>query len=525
MERLQLQSKYNIESINNRQQIIITEIPYGVNMEEGIIEPLKKLVVEENFDLIEDFQNETNKNGIHLRIILKKGANIYKVLETLWSKTRLQITQKINNTVIVNGNPKVLNLKEMIEQYVAHRQACIKNIGTFELEKVKSKIFVTEAMIIALGKIDEVIAIIKEANDKNDALIKLMSFLNITNFQSEAILDMKLSKLSKLDKKELNKSLEELLQKKKELMDIVQNILTRKEIIKKELLTLANEIHDKRKTVITYSNESGVESTEPIHKLQIIIFKNGEVYPTRQKFKDMKKTFGPISSIIETYNNRKVVFFTSDGLIFNQDVLTLQQEASTMIASNLITGFDLTDTTKKYLVSVNSSGIVKKTLVSEYLTTKNGSGFLKLKDGDSVIYVGLANDDEYVLLLSADGSKLVKFLVKDIVPTGKMTIGSKGISCAPRAACIAACGDKIFTINSSNQAKFTLCEDYLDTMKSGSGQNIAEDTVYIGNIKNDSIALFVDKKNVFIDISKLSIKSKTAVGSKLLNGKVISFQI
>ena len=161
------------------------------DIESGVIDKLQKLVIEDGFDLIEDFENNTGKDGVNLRIILKKGANVYRVLETLWSKTRLQITQRVGNTVIVNGNPRVLNLKELIESYVSHRHTVITNIARNDLEKTQNKIMITFALLKALGEIDKVIALIKESNDKNAARIKLMKFLSINELQANAILDMK----------------------------------------------------------------------------------------------------------------------------------------------------------------------------------------------------------------------------------------------------------------------------------------------------------------------------------------------
>ena len=132
-----LRSKYSIETKGNIQHIIITEVPYlvGIDSKDGIIDQLKKLVIEDGFDLIDDFQDASGNNKVNIRIILKKGANVYKVLETLWQNTRLQITQRISNTVIVNGKPVVLNLKQLIEQYVNHRHNVIINIAKNDLEK------------------------------------------------------------------------------------------------------------------------------------------------------------------------------------------------------------------------------------------------------------------------------------------------------------------------------------------------------------------------------------------------------
>lgn len=518
-----LRSKYNIETIKGQQNIVITEVPYLVNIEEGVIEPLKKLVVEEGFDLIEDFENNTGKDGVHLRIILKKGANVYKVLETLWSNTRLQVTQRVSNTVIVNGNPVTLSIKGLIEQYVNHRHNVITNIAKFDLDKTRNKILITTALLKALASIDEVIKLIKEAENKDDARIKLIKFLDISEFQANAILDMKLSRINKLDGVELKSELVSLQEKEKELLNIIENASTREEIMKKELTTMSLRHGDARRTLLA-NFAADTSETASVEKINLLMFQNGAIFPTQQDFKKLEiKRKGsplnasPISLVIPTETNKTLTVFTKDGLMSQLKVLTLNNENLEigLLNSEPLAAFDFSnkESLKSYIVFVTSAGLVKKTATSEYLSAKNNSRTTKLKGDQELIFVGMANDEDNLAILN---EKLVFIKVKDITPTSKLTIGSKGIA-GDRAVSAALVVDDgaILMLNKDGQGKLTKAADFVVNPRGSIGQVVAEDTVLLSS-ESDTYFIYSDSKNNLA--TKPSVKGKTAVGSKMVSG-------
>lgn len=519
-----LRSKYTIENIGNQQHIVITEVPYLVSVEDGIIEPLKRLVMEDGFDLIEDFENNTGKEGVNLRIILKKGANVYRVLETLWKETRLQITQRISNTVIVNGNPVVLNIKQMIEHYVAHRHNVITNIAKYDLDKTQNRILVVGALLKALGRIDEVIALIKNAKDKNDARLKLISFLEINEFQANAILDMKLSRINQLDGIELKNELADLQKKEKELIERIESPQVREELMKKELLTMSVKHGDPRRTVLTFQGTDAAEGA-PIEDVKILLYQNGSIFATQQKLEslDFKKkasplNVSPILSVFETKTDATMTTFTNDGTMWHTRILTLSTEniESGLFSAAPLATFDFNkkETLKDYIVFVTSAGLVKKTKTSEYLGAKNGSRTIKLKGDQELIFVGMANDDDNIMILD---EKLTYFKVSDITVGSKLTIGSKGIS-SNRAIAAAIVGDKekVLMLNSEGQGKLTDASDFVYSAKGSNGQVVAENTVLLAKrapyyFINDGV------KNNYITTNPLT-KSKAATGSKIITG-------
>lgn len=522
-----LRSKYHIENVGNTQHIVITEIPYLVNIESGVIEPLKKLVIEDGFELIEDFENNTGKDGINLRIKLKRGANVYRVLETLWSKTRLQITQRIGNTVLVNGNPATLNLKQLIEQYVLHRHIIITNIAQHDLEKVKERMLVVEALLKALADIDNIITLIKESENKDDARKKLINLLSINVMQANAILDMKLSRLSKLDGVELKVELAELQKKEKDLLEIIADESVRESIMRKELLQMAAKYGDERRTIL--SNTGGdVESGAPVEDMDVLFFADGSVYATQRNLSELPiraKTNPlnayPITIHRRTKSNKELTVFTNDGTLSKLRMLTLSTEhlENGFFSAVPIAAFDFDDKSslKEYIIFVTSGGIVKKTLTSEYLTAKNNSRTIRLKGDQELIFVGMANDDENLMILD---EKLTYFKVKDIVATSKITIGSKGIA-SGKAVSAALVSDKgkVLMLNNEGQGKLTKANEFVYAAKGSNGQVVADGTVLL-SAESKTYFIYDGTKNFYIK-SNPAVKGKTAAGSKLINGKPV----
>ena len=517
-----IRSKYKIEQVGQQQHIVFTEIPYLVNLEEGIIEKIKKLVVEEEFDLIDDYENNTGKNGIELRIILKKGANVYRVLETLWQNTRLQITQRINNMVIYNGNPTQLSLKELVQHYVEHRHNVIVNISKTDLDKTKNRIAVVEALLTALDKIDEVIDLIKNSSDNEDARKKLISLLKITAFQADAILDMKLSRLNKLDNIKLKSELADLQEKEKYLTKLIADESEREKQMRVELLEMSTKYGDARRTTITYGNSDAAEGF-PIEPVKILFFENGSAFVTQQdldKLDIKKKTSplnaSPVSAYIETKTDKEITVFTEDGTLTKLKVLTMAMEnlEQGLLNAKPLAAFDLTqEKLPQYIVFVTSAGIVKKTLTSEYVSTKNNARTIKLKGDQTLIYVGLADNNDNLALLD---EKLAYFKVKDVTPTSKLTIGSKGISTNNAiGAAIISDKDKLLMVNSDGKAKLTDASSFVSTAKGANGQVVAEDTQFIAKRAN-AYFIYDGSKNQYVAKNPLT-KAKTAVGSKIFS--------
>lgn len=523
-----LQAKYEIEKIGTKQAIHFTEIPYLIDVEEGVVKKIKKLVNEDGFDLIEGYENNTNRNGISLRVFLKKGANVYKVLDALWKNTRLQTSQRISNTVIYNGVPRVLNLKEMIVHYINYRHEIITNIAKEELIKVKNKIIVSQGLIKAIKVIDDIIKIIRASNDKASAKLSIIKKYGFIEMQAEAILDMKLSKLSKLDNEEIEADLLLLQKKEKELVKITTNEKYRNEIIIKELNQMKADFGDARRTKLSNTSIAVTKlATEPVN---MIIFENGKVFTSQNDISKMP--FGTRSSVLNDAAIRSIVHakpidilstFSSDGVITKHKILNLTVDELETLDSTIdvVAAFDIENSKKEMVVFVTQEGTVKMTTIDEYSKVKTTTKAIKLREGDRLIYVGLVNKNDVLYILGEKG-KLVKFSISDITSTSRLTIGTKGIN--DKAICALACGpnNKIFSINNSNQAKLTNADDFNLTAKGSNGQVITENTTVILDGDKDYILIYDNKKNSLVSIKNLAVKSKSSIGAKIINGDIIS---
>ncbi|RLI43927.1 hypothetical protein DRO61_12740, partial [Candidatus Bathyarchaeota archaeon] len=392
-----LRSKYRIENIGQKQHIVITEVPYLITIEDGVIKQLKKLVLEKGFDLIEDFKNNTGKDGIELRIILKKGANVYKVLEAIWKHTRLEITQRIANTIILDGNPQTLSLKNMIKEYVKHRNIVLINIANSDLVKTQRRIQTVNALIKALARIDEVIALIKKSENRTVAVVKLMTMLAINSTQAESILSMQLGRLSKLDSMDLTKELEELQKKLKEFTDIVENEETRTTMIRKEIGSLKRLYGDARRTTLIYGRGNEAEGY-PVETVKVLMFSNGNTFVTQKKLADLdigrkaaELNQAAVVLITDTQTDKTLTVFTRDGTMQRVKLLTMATEKIEISTFNSrpLAAYDFDDSNnlKDYIVFITSGGMVKKTATSEYIKAKNNARTIKVKGDQELIFI------------------------------------------------------------------------------------------------------------------------------------------
>ena len=521
-----LRSKYRIENVGVKQHIVIEEVPYLITLEDGFVKPLKKLVLEDGFDLIDDFKNNTGKNGIELRIILKKGANVYKVLEAIWKKTRLEITQRIANTVIVDGNPRTLGLKELIKHYISHRNEILVKIAHHDLAKTLRREQVINALIKALAKIDEVIKLIKESANTAEANKKIMQLLHITASQASSILDMKLSRLSKLDSMELTTELEEIQKKIKEFTEIVSNEATRTKMIAKEIGSLKRLHGDKRRTTLIYGSGNEAEGY-PVETVKMMMFANGNTFVTQKKLSDLdigRKAAELNQSaavlMMDTKTDKEITIFTQDGTMQTIKMLTMATEKLEVNTFNTIplAAYDFEADTKDYIVFVTSGGMVKKTATSEYIKSKNNARTIEVKGDQELIFVGMANDEDNIAILD---TKLSFFKVKNITATSKLTIGSKANnSKSAISAAIISNDESLFMLTKDGKGKLTKASELSQTAKGGNGQVVAKDTVLIHTAKKEYL-IYDGSKNILVT-KAISTKGKTAIGSKIITGTPVS---
>lgn len=522
---IKLRAKYRVEVINNKPTIIITEVPYLISIEDKIINKIKAMVIEEDYQGIENVQNHTGNSGFEIRVICSRNANVNKVIKDLCDKTGFQTSININNTVLVNGIPKFIPFIEMIKYYVEFRHNVIIKCAKFDKVKTEARLHILEGLLIALADIDNVIAIIKSSTNKSDARIKLIEKYKFSVEQANAILDMKLSKLTSLEIEEIKEEKVELEKQIIQLNAIINNTNKARDIMLiNQIIAIKNKFGDARRTTITSIQEQteNVETKEVIH----LVLNNNTLLPLEPQDKvNLAKKGSPFAKQqikfgYKTTNTGISYLFDVEGRIHKIDNILFDLNAANplTIGSELVCGLD--KLTKQYLITVTTNGIVKKTKIEEYAKiTGRPTQAVKIRDGDKLAYAGCANDNDYLFILGTEGG-LIKCAVSSLSTTGRITIGSKGIDDEVLSAAIAADDDLLFTF-ASGKAKFSYGKDFNITAKGGKGQTITEGTTAIAAINDYIYVVENNTKLTQYTTKSLSIKGKSAIGAKISNEQFV----
>lgn len=398
-------------------------LPYGVTrakIREQVNNNVDKLE-----PYVSDFNDNTNKDGIKIDFELIDVDKIEDVLAIIFKNTDLESTFPINNVCLVNGQPKRLSLKEIIEEYVKHQVEVIIRTAQFDKDKAEKRAHILEGLLIALKYIDKVIELIRNSKDKAEARAKLIDFLSIDEVQANAILDMKLSKLTKLDEDDLNKELEE----KKKTIEFCNKLINdeafRNEHLISKIESMKNKYGDARRTKledVIITKEKKVKKEVPATPVKISCSNNNIKLVKRANRTD---------TIIDTILNSTLAIFTNKGMCYKLPVIKVTSSAQNL-KTLLKMGADeeilltLDYHTVGTLLFTTQQGMVKKTDMSEFDTTRSGKS-IKLKDGDEVVNVFLLPADKEKCLQLETNEYILTFSISNFSSTGKLGIGVKGI--------------------------------------------------------------------------------------------------
>lgn len=490
---VKVRSHYRLEKSGSKTNIIFTDLPYGVETESGVIKKLKKLVNEDGSDLFDDFIDESaSYNDISIRITLARNVAVENALALLFSKTNLETTVKINNTVLVDGEPQTLNLLEMIDAYIKHRQQVIQNIAATDLAKANHKLTVVIGLQKCLSNIDKLVSLIRAAESRAKAKSAICEAFELDDEQAEAVLEMKLARLNKLDIVELQDNQKKLEDQVVDLTNTRNDVNKRNAIILAELRDMRKKHGDARRTEVIIS-EAGMTdfSTEIPH----------EYYVSPHSVTDTPTD--DILQVIVAKNIQEIIGFTSDGIAMPA------AEAKNIVGATLIEP-------KEYLVCVTKNGYVKMSLAAEYRAFKGK--MLKLKDDDELLAMGFADLKDYVLVLAQNGF-MVKLPIKELNSSSKNTIGSL-LSVGPlKSAMIVSNKDVVFMSDEDNKAKLTSVEDFSENSRLSKGQQVMDKVAYVllATSRESFIGIAKTGKSVLIAKDKLATKSKTAGGVSTTN--------
>ena len=552
-----IRSKVEIVENNNKTQIVVTELPYQVN-KKALQERIAELVRDKIIDGISDLHDETNlKNGIKLVITLKKEANANVVLNNLFKHTQLQTSFGIIFLMLDEGQPKILNLKEIISKYVDYQKIIIIRRTKFELDKAEKRVHILEGYKIALDNIDEVIKIIKNAESDVVAKQQLMSRFNLTDIQSDAILEMKLRRLTGLERSKIEEELKELLA----LIDELKSILASDEkilnIIKEELIAIKEKYSDERRTYIDMTAVEYIEdeSLIPVEDIVVTLTNKGyikrittETYRTQNRggvgVKGMTTNEDDfVENIISMTTHDYLLFFTNKGKVYRikgYEVPLYSRQSKGLPIINLLS-LDKDEVVKvmlkvsnnddnNYLVFCTQKGLIKRTNISEFENIRaNGKIAITLKEDDELIAVKKTTGENEIIMASSNG-RMIRFDEKEIRVMGRTASGVRGIDIGDGVAVgceIAEPEQEILVVTEKGYGKRTGVEEYRMThrgSKGVKGLNVTEkngNIVSFKTVHGDEDLMIITNSGIIIrlPIEQVSTTGRVAQGVKLINLK------
>ena len=506
---IKVYSHYEISKKGAKTVITFKDIPYGVEIDSGVKAPLKKLVLDDGYDIFEDIDvRKAGPRNFDILVTLSKNADVAKALEILFAKTRLCDSIKINQTVLVNGEPKLLNLKELIAYWVNYRSDIIKKIAATDYQKTNHKLTVTLGLQKCMSDIDLLVSLIRNSDNRAAAKIAIMKAFELNDEQADAVLDMKLSKLSRLDLTELNDEENNLRETLAKLKNIIDNEENRYNIIREQLKEIKGVLgKDERLTEIQFTRPvEGLKTDEPLIKKEWQIYRDG----LHGSVDGTTVVTNDLVDVVFAYGPEDIYAYSADG------ELGLISELA-----GKIEGAAVKDSQKK-VVAVTANGNIKVSSIEEY-KLKKSEKVMKLKDGDSIKFVGFCDDDDFLMLYDGN-AHILKLAIKDLPVASKMTLGVKSGFTTIASAAVVKENSLLLFATSDNKGKFTAVKDFTADSRGNKGQLVPENTKYMRlfDENRENIYLIPKQGNaVTLARNKLSVKGRTAIGASMTSRAVI----
>lgn len=545
-----------VEEAHNKHRIVITELPYQVN-KKALIQRIGELVRDKVIDGISNLSDESALEGIKIVIDVKKEANANVVLNNLYKHTQLQTSYGINFLMLVDGSPRTLGLREIIEKYIDHQKHVIYRRCQFDLKRYKDRLHILDGLKIALDNIDRVIKIIRESADDDEAKAGLMSNFSLSEVQSQAILDMRLKRLTGLEKSKIEEEIAELEKLVKELEEILASEEKILEVIKTEMLEIKDKYADERRTHIDMTAIDYIEdeSLIPVENVVITLTNKGyikrlpaDTYKTQNRggmgVKGMatnEEDF--VEHLINATSHDYILMFTNKGKVYRikgYEIPEYSRQSKGLPIINLLSldkDEKVTSLLKisnddeyKCLVFATKSGLIKRTDISEFDSIRtNGKKFITLKDDDELVSVKKTTGNDEILMASSNG-RMVRFNESAVRIMGRSASGVRGINLDGGILVgmeIVEPNEYVLVITEKGYGKKTPVDEYRITNRGGKGVktvNITEKNGSIVSFKtvDDSKDLMIITDSgiiIRLAVDKISTMSRVTQGVKLINLK------
>ncbi|MDR0686188.1 MAG: DNA gyrase subunit A [Dysgonamonadaceae bacterium] len=560
--RVVMRGKAEIEVKDNREKIVITEIPYLVNKAE-LIKHIADLAIEKRIEGISNVNDESDREGMRIVVDIKRDGNSSVILNKLYKLTALQSSFSVNNVALVKGRPRTLNLKDLIKYFVEHRIEVVTRRTQFELRKAEERAHILEGLIIASDNIDEVISIIRSSKSPAEAIERLMNRFSLTEIQSRAIVEMRLRQLTGLEQNKLHAEYEELQRLISNLRDILANEGRLMQVIKDELIEIRDKYGDTRKTEIIYSTEDfNPEDFYADDEMIITISHEGYIKRTPlAEFRSQNrggvgakgsetKQDDFVEYIYPASMHATMLLFTKKGRCYWLKVYEIPEGSKTSkgrAIQNLlniepddrVTAFirikqlnDRDFVSSRFLIFCTRRGVIKKTLLEAYSRPRSsGVNAITLQEGDELIGVRMTNGSNEIILANRDG-RAIRFNEKKVRSMGRTATGVKGMMLSGKddevigMVCIKDLeNETILVVSEQGYGKRSRIDDYRITNRGGKGVktlNVTDKTGFLVGIKSvteDNDLMIINKSGITIRVavSDLNVIGRATQGVRLIN--------
>ncbi|MEY3927048.1 MAG: hypothetical protein RJA97_55, partial [Bacteroidota bacterium] len=538
--RIVLRAKAHIEEVNGRDCIIVSEIPYQVNKAD-MIKKTADLVDEKKLDGIADIRDESDRNGMRIVYVCKRDAVPNVVLNKLYKYTQLQSSFSVNNIALVNGRPMMLNLKDMIRHFVDHRHEVVVRRSKYELSEAQKRAHVLEGLLIAIDNLDAVIKLIRASQTVDIAKEGLMSNFGLSEIQSKAILDLRLQKLTGLERDKIKAEYNELMEQIAYLQRILDEVDLRMQIIKDELTDVRDKFGDERRTLIDFSG-GDMRMEDMIADEEVVITISHMGYVKRTALSEYKtQTRGGVGSrgantrdedfiehVFVATNHNYMLFFTEQGRCFWLRVYEIPEGNRTSKGKAIVNLINLPSDDKvrafintkdlkdeeyvnsHYVVLCTVKGIIKKTTLEAYSRPRaNGIHAIGVRDGDRLLEARLTNGSNEIIMAVRSG-KAIRFPEAKVRPMGRGASGVRAMALDTEndevvgMVCAESEQDSILVVSENGYGKRTLVEDYRITNRGGKGVktlNVTDktgDVIAVKDITDEDDLMITTKRGIMI---------------------------
>ena len=553
--KIRVRAVSNIETLpNGKSQIIVTELPYLVN-KARLIEKIADLVKEKKIDGITALNDHSSREGMRICIELRRDVNANVLLNKLYKHTQLQDTFGVIMLALVNNQPKVMNLMEILKHYLAHQEEVVTRRTQYDLNKARERAHILEGLLKALDNIDEVIRIIRGSENTQVAKARLMERFELSDAQAQAIVDMRLRTLTGLEREKLEAEYKELMARIRRLEAILadRNLLLR--VIREEILAISEKYGDERKTAIGFDEfDISMEDMIPNENTVITMTKLGYIKRmTVDNFRSQNRggkgikgmqtiEDDYIDELLMTTTHHYLMFFTNMGKVYRLKAYEIPEAGRTARGTAIINLLQLQAGEKitavlslkdysqgQYLFMATKSGIVKKTPIQDYANVrKTGLAAISLKDDDELIEVKFTDNKKDIILVTKYG-QCIRFKDTDVRSTGRVSMGVRGINLSDGDGIIGmqlcSQGDYLLIVSEKGMGKRTSMSEFSVQNRGGKGVKCYKITEKTGNVvgvkavNDDNEVMMITTEGIIIRIacSDISILGRITSGVKLMN--------